>query len=56
LGWAFAAWGSALYLVSGIAYLVQVRTLVRDTPPWPAGVLSAHPHHDADRALDGRTR
>jgi cardiolipin synthase len=28
LGWAFAAWGSVLYLVAGIAYLVQVRRLV----------------------------
>jgi cardiolipin synthase len=30
LGWAFAAWGSVLYLVSGIAYLVQVRRLLRE--------------------------
>jgi len=28
LGWAFASWGSALYLVAGVAYLVQVRRLV----------------------------
>ena len=29
LGWAFAAWGSVLYLVAGAAYLWQVRQLVR---------------------------
>lgn len=28
LGWAFAAWGSVLYLVAGLAYLAQVRRLV----------------------------
>jgi cardiolipin synthase len=27
--WAFTVWGSALYLVSGWLYLVQVRTLIR---------------------------
>lgn len=40
LGWAFASWGSVLYLVAGVAYLVQVRRLViadRATPPWQAG-------------------
>ncbi len=29
LGWAFAAWGSVLYLVAGAAYLLQVRRLTR---------------------------
>lgn len=29
LGWAFAAWGSVLYLVAGVLYVVQVRALVR---------------------------
>ena len=28
LGWAFAAWGSVLYLLAGVLYVVQVRTLV----------------------------
>ncbi len=28
LGWAFAAWGSVLYLWSGVLYVVQVRQLV----------------------------
>ncbi len=28
LGWAFATWGTALYLVAGVAYAVQVRRLV----------------------------
>ncbi len=31
LGWAFAAWGSVLYLVAGVAYLAQVRQLTRRT-------------------------
>ena len=29
MGWAFAAWGSALYLWAGVLYVVQVRQLVR---------------------------
>jgi CDP-diacylglycerol--glycerol-3-phosphate 3-phosphatidyltransferase len=29
LGWAFATWGSVLYLVAGVLYLLQVRQLVR---------------------------
>lgn len=29
LGWAFAAWGSVLYLVAGVLYAVQVRQLAR---------------------------
>lgn len=29
LGWAFAIWGSALYLWAGVLYLVQVRALTR---------------------------
>jgi cardiolipin synthase len=29
LGWAFATWGSVLYLLAGWLYLVQVRQLVR---------------------------
>ena len=29
MGWAFAAWGSALYLWSGLLYVVQVRRLVQ---------------------------
>ena len=29
MGWAFATWGSALYLWAGVLYLVQVRQLVR---------------------------
>ena len=29
LGWAFATWGSALYLWAGVLYVVQVRQLVR---------------------------
>ena len=33
LGWAFAAWGSVLYLWAGVLYLVQVRHLTSD----PAG-------------------
>lgn len=40
LGWAFASWGSVLYLVAGVSYLVQVRRLVisdRARPPWQAG-------------------
>jgi cardiolipin synthase len=30
LGWAFAAWGSVLYLWAGVLYLVQVRRVVRE--------------------------
>ena len=29
LGWAFTTWGSVLYLLSGIVYLVQVRRVTR---------------------------
>lgn len=29
LGWAFATWGSVLYLLAGLLYVVQVRQLVR---------------------------
>ena len=29
MGWAFAVWGTALYLIAGAAYTVQVRRLVR---------------------------
>ena len=29
MGWAFAAWGSTLYLWAGVLYVVQVRKLVR---------------------------
>ena len=29
IGWAFAAWGSVLYLWAGVLYVVQVRQLVR---------------------------
>ena len=29
MGWAFAAWGSTLYLWAGLLYVVQVRQLVR---------------------------
>ena len=36
LGWAFATWGSVLYLWAGVLYVVQVRQLVRadDGVPW----------------------
>jgi CDP-diacylglycerol--glycerol-3-phosphate 3-phosphatidyltransferase len=30
LGWAFAAWGSALYLWAGVLYVAQVRRVVRE--------------------------
>lgn len=30
LGWAFAAWGSVLYLWAGVLYVVQVRQVVRE--------------------------
>ena len=29
LGWAFATWGSLLYLWAGVLYVVQVRQLTR---------------------------
>ncbi len=32
IGWAFTTWGTALYLVAGVAYAVQVRQLVSDGP------------------------
>ena len=31
MGWAFAAWGSVLYLWAGVLYVVQVRQLVSPT-------------------------
>ena len=36
LGWAFATWGSVLYLWAGVLYVVQVRQLVRadNGVPW----------------------
>ncbi len=42
LGWAFASWGSVLYIWSGILYVVQVRQLVvADRPaPWQAGAAA----------------
>ncbi|HVM27596.1 MAG TPA: CDP-alcohol phosphatidyltransferase family protein [Mycobacteriales bacterium] len=53
LGWAFAAWGSALYLWAGVLYAVQVRQVVaaakreqQDGAPAPAA-------HDPDRPLAG---
>jgi CDP-diacylglycerol--glycerol-3-phosphate 3-phosphatidyltransferase len=30
LGWAFAAWGSVLYLWAGVLYVIQVRQVVRE--------------------------
>src|SRR5687768_17946850 len=30
LGWAFATWGSVLYLWAGVLYVVQVRQVLRD--------------------------
>ena len=34
LGWAFATWGSVLYLLAGVLYVVQVRQIVRaEAPP-----------------------
>jgi CDP-diacylglycerol--glycerol-3-phosphate 3-phosphatidyltransferase len=33
VGWAFATWGSLLYLLAGWLYLVQVRQLVRADKP-----------------------
>ena len=33
LGWAFATWGSVLYLWAGVLYVVQVRRLVRAGRP-----------------------
>jgi CDP-diacylglycerol--glycerol-3-phosphate 3-phosphatidyltransferase len=43
LGWAFAAWGSVLYMWAGVLYVVQVRQVVRAAaqedarPPEPGG-------------------
>jgi cardiolipin synthase len=36
LGWAFATWGSVLYLWAGVLYVVQVRQLIRadEGVPW----------------------
>jgi cardiolipin synthase len=36
-GWAFTAWGTALYAWAGILYVVQVRRLVAADRPVPAG-------------------
>jgi CDP-diacylglycerol--glycerol-3-phosphate 3-phosphatidyltransferase len=36
LGWAFATWGSVLYLWAGVLYVVQVRQVVRLTRSGPA--------------------
>jgi len=33
MGWAFATWGSVLYLWAGVLYVVQVRQVVREAPP-----------------------
>jgi CDP-diacylglycerol--glycerol-3-phosphate 3-phosphatidyltransferase len=33
LGWAFATWGSTLYIWAGVLYLVQVRRLTRSERP-----------------------
>ncbi len=30
LGWAFATWGSVLYLWAGVLYVIQVRQVVRE--------------------------
>jgi CDP-diacylglycerol--glycerol-3-phosphate 3-phosphatidyltransferase len=35
LGWAFATWGSLLYLLAGVLYVVQVRQLIRSDAPQP---------------------
>lgn len=32
-GWAFLIWGLAMYLWSGILYLIQVRMVMREMPP-----------------------
>lgn len=37
VGWAFAIWGTALYLVAGVFYLVQVAGIVRDERAERAG-------------------
>jgi cardiolipin synthase (CMP-forming) len=36
IGWAFAAWGSVLYLWAGVLYVVQVRQVVRAPEVAPA--------------------
>lgn len=36
LGWAFATWGSVLYLWAGVLYVVQVRQVVREARSSPA--------------------
>ena len=36
LGWAFATWGSLLYLWAGVLYVAQVRQVVRAQGPAPA--------------------
>jgi cardiolipin synthase len=35
LGWAFATWGSVLYLWAGVLYVVQVRQVVREARSGP---------------------
>jgi cardiolipin synthase len=35
LGWAFVVWGLGLYYWAGVLYAVQLRQLVRTTPPLP---------------------
>ena len=30
MGWAFATWGSVLYLWAGVLYVIQVRQVVRE--------------------------
>ncbi len=41
LGWAFATWGSVLYLWAGVLYVVQVRQLVRADreAPWEGATI-----------------
>jgi cardiolipin synthase (CMP-forming) len=39
-GWAFVAWGTALYWWAGVLYLVQVRQLVATPSPVPRGTVA----------------
>lgn len=41
LGWAFAVWGSVLYLWAGVLYVVQVRDVVRASRSTPDGLGAA---------------
>jgi cardiolipin synthase (CMP-forming) len=41
LGWAFATWGSTLYWLAGVLYVVQVARLLRDAPVVRAGAGGA---------------